>query len=347
MRILSQKRENNRVTLEVEEAYSRFQESFEKALVEAGKEIKLPGFRPGKAPRDMIERALNREYVEHRAAQELIAGIYPQLIEEAKIDPVDYPNVEITQQEKEKTFLFKIAVDVYPTVKLGKYKGLKVSKKPTAVTEEEVLKILGNLQERFTVPDKDGKPELLPLDDEFAKKVSRFGTLAELKEEVREALLSEKKAESEADVKNKLVAAASGEAKVDIPPSMVEREVDIMLDELKTSLAQSNLTLEDYLRGSKKEEKELREEMKRSSEIRVKGKIILKAVAEEEKIAVTPEDLQSELKNLAGSSGAKAEDFEKSLGENGKKYIQEYLLRSKALDFLAGKANIKEEEVKQ
>ena len=120
-----------------------------------------------------------------------------------------------------------------------------------------------------------------------------------------------------------------------------------MLDELKTSLAQSNLTLEDYLRGSKKEEKELRDEMKRSAEIRVKGKIILKAVAEEEKIAVTPEDLQSELKNLAGSSGAKAEDFEKSLGENGKKYIQEYLLRSKALDFLAGKANIKEEEVKQ
>jgi len=342
VKIRTQKREGNRVILEVEEEYSRFEEAAEKALVEVGKEIKLPGFRPGKAPREMIERAVNREAVEHRAEQNLISEIYPEIIDVARLEPVDYPNVEILQQEKEKAFIFKLSVDVYPLVKLGRYKGLRVEKKSTEVTGEEIVKILGNLQERFAVTNAEGKKELLPLDDEFAKKVSRFGTLAELKEEVREALQKEKMAEAEADVKNKLIAAASAEAQVEIPPAMVEREIGVMLDELRTSLAQSGLTLEDYLRGAKKEEKSLRDEMRKSAEIRVKGKVVLKAVAEAEQMKITPEEVQAELKSLAESSEQKPEELEKNLGEGGRKYIEDYLLRKKALDFLAEKASIRE-----
>lgn len=342
MNIRSQKREGNRVIIEVEEDFFRFEKAFEKAVADAGKEVKLPGFRPGKAPREMVEKALNREAVEHYAAQNLVSEIYPQIIKEAKIEPVDYPNVEILQQEKGKPFVFRISVDVYPEVKLGKYKGLKVEKKSAAVTEDEVLRVLGNLQARFAVTNAEGKKELLPLDDEFARKVSRYGTLAELKEEIREALQKEKMAEVEADVKNKLIAAASAEAKVEIPPAMIEREIDIMLDELKTSLAQSNLTLEDYLRGTKKEERSLRDEMRKSAEIRVRGKVVLKAVAEAEKLSVSPEEKEKELKALAESSGQNPEELEKKLGEEGKKFIEDYLLRKKALDFLLEKAKIEE-----
>lgn len=330
MKILTQKREGNKVFFEIEEEYSRFQESFESTLSSASKEVKIAGFRPGKAPRNIIEKALDLEAVGRRAAQNLISDLYPKIIEGGKIDPVDYPDLEIIRQEKDQPFVFKLSVDVYPAVKLGKYKGLKLEKKGAAVTEPEILSVLGRLQERFAVTNAEGKKELLPLDDEFAKKVSQHGTLAELKEELHQVLLEEKRAESEADLKNKAIAGASAEAKVNIPPAMAEREIDVMLDELKGSLAPSGLALEDYLRGAKKEEKALREEMKKSAEIRVKGKLILKAVAEAEKIAITSEEMSAEVKEI------------KNLGENGRKFVEDYLLRRKALAFIIEKAKIEE-----
>lgn len=342
MKILSQKREGNKVFLEIEEDYARFEETFDRALIEVGKEVKIPGFRPGKAPRDMLERTLNREVVEHRAAQNLIADIYPQIINASSIDPVDYPNVEITRQKEGQPFLFKLSVDVYPEVKLGKYKGIKLEKKPAGVKEEEILGVLGKLQERFAVADAQGKKQLLSLDDEFAKKVSRYGTLAELKEEVREAMLTDKAAEADAELKDKAIAAAAGEAKVDIPPAMVEREIDVMLDELRTSLAQSGLTLEEYVKGAKKEEKVLREEMRRSAEIRIKGKVVLKAVAETEKVRVSPEEIRAEIKAMAESIKQDPEQFEKNMIESGEKFVEDYLMRKKALDFIVEKASIRQ-----
>ena len=234
MKINSQKREGNNVLLEVEVEVSEFKVAVDKTIVRASKEINIPGFRPGKAPREMVERTLDREALEARAASDLISELYPRVIEESKIEPVDYPGVDIVQQKKAMPFVFSVKVDVYPEVKLGKYMGLKVDKTEAAITENEIDKILESLQKRFA-----GKEALPPLDDEFAKKVSHFQTLDELKKEVREGLLKDKTKHAEADVKDKLVATAVAEAKVDIPKGMIEREVDVLLDELKSSLAQS------------------------------------------------------------------------------------------------------------
>lgn len=336
MKILSQKREGNKVILEIEEEYSGFEKAREKALVQAGKEIKIPGFRPGKAPKELVERNVDSEVLENHAAQNLISELYPQIITEAKLDPVDYPKVEVMQQEKNKPFTFKIEVEVYPEVKLGKYKGIKAEKKTPEVKEEEVSQALGNLQNRF----KKDKEEL-PLDDEFAKTVSGLGTLAELKEEIKKSLLERKTIEAEEELKNTLIAEVSKNTKAEVPSAMIEHEIEIMLNEFKTSLAEGNLTLEAYLKGTKKEEKALREEFRKSAEIRTKGKIVLHALAEAEKIKVTPEDLEKEIKDLAEASQKSLEEFKESINEGTEKYIEDYLLRRKALNFLVGNAKIK------
>jgi FKBP-type peptidyl-prolyl cis-trans isomerase (trigger factor) len=342
MKILSQKREGNKVFLEIEEDYPRFLAAFDRSLVEAGKEVKLPGFRPGKAPKAMIEKTLDRGYVEQRAAQNLIGELYPDIIVAAKIEPVDYPSVEITQLADRKPFLFKLTVEVYPTVKLGKYHGLKVEKKPVAVSETEVDQILGRLQERLAVTDASGEKKLLPLDDDFARRVSRHGTLAELKAEVRVSTEKERVAESEADVRNQLVGALTAGAQGEIPAAMVNREVEIMLDELKSSLAQGGLTLADYLRGAKKEEEALRGEMRGSAEIRVKGKVALQAVAAAEKIAVTEAEIAAEANELLRQTGQEQIKGPEQINPDLKKYLEEYLLRKKALDLLLAEAKVKE-----
>ncbi len=341
MKITSQKREGNKITLEIETEYSAFTKAVDQTLLEAGKEINIPGFRPGKAPKDMVKKAVNPDYLEAQAAQKLISELYPRIIDESKIEPVDFPNVEIVQQKKKKPFIFKIVVDVYPEVKLGKYKGLKVEKKSTKVTEADIEKVLGNLQDRFAKPGPDGKKETLPLGDEFAKKVSRFGTLAELKNEVKTAMLKDRQSQAESDVKNTLIAAASAEAKVDVPSGMIEREIDMMIDELRANLAQTGLTFEDYLKGIKKEVKDMRDEIRQPAEMRIKGKVVLRAVAEAEKVKVSPEEMEEEFKKLAASTGEDLEDLKKRVKADGVKFIEDYMLRQKALDLILDKAKIK------
>jgi FKBP-type peptidyl-prolyl cis-trans isomerase (trigger factor) len=341
MKIISQKREGNRVLLEVEEGQSEFKKAVDRAIVEAGKEIKLPGFRPGKAPKEMIEKALDPQAVQARAAQALISDLYPRIIDETGIEPVDYPAVEILDQKKTKPFVFKITVDVYPEVKLGKYKGLKAEKKSSEVTDEEIDKVLKDTQARFAAAAPDGNKDPLPLDDEFAKKVSRFNTLEELRAELRGAMTKDREAGAEADLKDKLIAAASAEAQIEIPDGMVRREVDVMLDELRNSLAQSRLSLEDYLKGIRKEEAALREEFGKTAGMRVKGKLVLRAIADAEKMEIAEAELDAELKTLSQASGEAVEDIKKRLDEGAKKYIEDYMLRRKSLDFIIEKAKIK------
>ncbi|MFA5034413.1 MAG: trigger factor [Candidatus Margulisiibacteriota bacterium] len=342
MKIINNSRNGNSVAIEVETEYSNFETAIEKAYDEIGREIKIQGFRPGKAPRKMVEQAVNRETVVQQAAQDLIGDLYPQIIKDAKLEPVDYPNVEIKQLESGKPFLFKLTVDVYPNVKLGKYQGLKVEKKSAAVTEEEILALLGRLQERFAVTNAEGKKELLSLDDEFAKKVSSFGTLAELKEEVKTTMLKDKEAEVEADLRNKLVAEAITKAEVELPGGMIEREIDVMLDELAGSLSQNNLTVDDYLKGTKKQMDGLRQEMRKAAEGRVKGKVVLKAVAEKEELKVTDDDIKKELNQISAETGQPVDLLEKNFNESGRRgFMEEYLMRQKALDLLVEKAEIK------
>lgn len=336
MKIRSNTREGNKVILEVEEDYSEFLKSVDKTIIEASKEIKIPGFRPGKAPKAMVEKVLNREFIEAEAAQDLLSTIYPKILDEIKIDPVDYPKVEILENKKKKPIVFKIEINVYPEVQLGKYKGLKVEKKEVKVTDGDINKVLESLQKRLAHME-GGEPAI---DDEFAKKVSKYQTLEELKQELQEGMQKDKESAEEAEVKNKLIAEASKDAKVEIPNGMIEREIDVMLDELKGSLAQSGLTLEDYLKGIKKDDKTMRDELRKSAQVRVIGKVVLKAIAEAEKIEITKEEMDEELKALAGAAGQPADEAGKGLDEHAKKYIEDYLMRRKALDFIIEKAKV-------
>ncbi|PIS28796.1 hypothetical protein COT42_06960 [Candidatus Saganbacteria bacterium CG08_land_8_20_14_0_20_45_16] len=346
MQIKSQDREKNTVTIEVESPHADFVKAREKVLAKAGKEIKIQGFRPGKAPKDMVERALNPEYLDNEAAQSLIADLYPEIIKETKIEPVDYPNVEIVEQKAGVPFVFKVKVDVYPEIKLGKYKGLKEEKIKVSVSDDDVIKVLGNLQKRFSTKKEDGTTAELPLDDEFAKKVSRHGTLAELKKEVHEGMLLDRQGRAEADVKDKLVAVVSAGAEVDIPKGMVDREIEVMIDEFRANLAQSGLGFEDYLKAIKKEEKTMREELRKSAQLRVKGKTVLREIAKVEEIKLTPEDIEAEFKVIAASSGEPIEELRARLKAGAQEYIEDYLYRRKALDFVLENAKITEIEPK-
>jgi len=433
MKILNQERKDNLVSLEVEVPVKDLNEAEKKTLAKAAKNLKIPGFRKGKAPKSMVEKTFDRQAVRNQAIQDLIGDLFPEIIKKADIKPVDFPKLDVHPPEENKPFTFKIQVEVYPEVKLGKYKGLKLEKLSAGVSDEDVEKALGNIQNRFARPievtdrgcsngdnvtleiqaeasgaaikrwprklqflpvgsgyispefDKEitglktgenkefkvkfsdkhsikeimGKEvsfkvkiekihtrELLPLDDEFAKKVSSFGTLAELKEEVKRSLESQKEQASEADLKNKTIEEVSKNAKLDLPEALVRIEKDELLEELKGSLSRSNLTLEAYLKGVNKKEEDLLKEFEKPATARAMGKVVLKEVAKQEELTVTPDEFEKEVEIIARSAGKDPKEYKKSLHEGGRMYIEDYILRRKALDLIIEQAKIKEEEKK-
>ena len=116
-------------------------------LKERGK-ISLPGFRKGRVPRQMIEKMYGPEVFYDEAANRMISEAYAKAYDECELELVSQPKIEITQLEKGKEFIFTAEVAVKPEVKLGEYKGLKVDKVSTRVTQKEVDEEIDKERER-------------------------------------------------------------------------------------------------------------------------------------------------------------------------------------------------------
>ena len=178
------------------------------------------------------------------------------------------------------------------------------------------------------------------MDDDFAKKVGNFGSFSELKEDIKINMENEKKEDTDADLKNQIIQAVSKETKVELPTSLIDAETDIMVDELKTSLSRSNLTLENYLKSIRKTEDEIKSDLRKPATSRALGKVILKKVAQVEKLEVPSHDLDTEIALMAQGSNKSVEEYKRSLSQGALKYMEDYILRRKALDFLISHANI-------
>lgn len=156
-----EKLENNQGVLTVEVDAQEFDKALDQAFKKVVKKVSIPGFRKGKVPRSLFEKRFGVEALYQDALDIILPEAYPKAIEEAGIEPVDRPEIDVEQIEKGKTLIFTAKVTVKPEVKLGEYKGLEVKKEDTTVTDEDVENELKQLQERHAelVVKEDGKIE--------------------------------------------------------------------------------------------------------------------------------------------------------------------------------------------
>lgn len=130
--------EKNMVKLTIEVAAEELEKALQAVYQKEKGKISLPGFRKGKVPRAMIEKMYGPEIFFEDAANMLIGQEYPKAVDESGIDVVSRPEIDVTQIEKGKPFIFTAEVAVRPEVTLGEYKGVQVTKIDTKVTEEEL-----------------------------------------------------------------------------------------------------------------------------------------------------------------------------------------------------------------
>lgn len=154
-----EKIDNNRVKLDLEISNNYFRKSINKAYKNISRSAKIPGFRKGKVPYQIIDINFGKEYVLSEAASISISELYPKIVTDTDLKPIDYPEVNITQLDENLPLAFEITVDVEPKPKLPEYKGIEVSAISTEITEDDLQKSIDNIRARFATlePVEEGK----------------------------------------------------------------------------------------------------------------------------------------------------------------------------------------------
>ncbi len=180
--------------------------------------------------------------------------------------------------------------------------------------------------------------ELPVLDDEFAKDISEFDTLAEYKESLRARLLENNNHRANGLFEENVVMAAVKNAVIDIPAVMIEQEIDRMIDEQKHQMKYQGIELEQYLGYLGQTLDAYKAQMKEPAENRVRTQLVLEAIAKKEAIAATEEEIDAEIERMAVQYGMKSEDLKARIapGENG--FVQDSVIHRKTLEMLTAGA---------
>jgi trigger factor len=421
------KKENNKVTLQINVSAEEFNKAVHQSYLKNRKRFNIPGFRKGKAPRKVIEMQYGEGVFYEDAINIVLPEKYDRAVEEHNLEPVDRPDIDIEDIEKDKDLVFTASVTVKPEVKLGEYKGIEVEKIEYNVTDEdvdnEIEKMrdqnsrLVNIEDRpvqnddnviidykgfvgeeqfeggtaenqtlvigsksfipgfeeqliganigdevevkVTFPEEyhaenlAGKDavfnvkvneikfkELPELDDEFAKDVSEFDTLDELKNDTKKKMEESAKDKAEKELREKVLDKVVEAIEVEIPEAMVETEIDNMLRDFDFQLRYQGLDLEKYLQFTNSKIEDLRKQMRDDAYNRVKTSLTLGAIGESEKIEANDEDLEQEFEKMAESHKTTVEKLKESFKEENFGYIKNTIKVRKTIDFLVENANV-------
>ncbi len=207
--------------------------------------------------------------------------------------------------------------------------------------EEYFSKELAGKDATFKVKLHEIKKKELPkLDDEFAKDVSEFDTLKELKEDIKKKQQKQNDDKAKYETEDAVIKAVCENVKVDIPSGMIETEVDNMIKDIEQRLSYQGLKLEQYLQMMGKTTEEMRKEYEPQAIDSIKSRLALEAVIKAEKIEATEEEVDEKMKEMAKNYG-KENDEEFMKNENVRNYIKDGLTSQKAIEFLVKNAKMK------
>ena len=417
--------EKNMAKLTIEVSAEDFEKALQKAYEKNKNKIAVNGFRKGKVPRAVIEKVYGAGVFYEDAANILIPEEYSKAAEESKLDIVSQPEIDVTQIEKGKSFIFTAEVALKPEVTLGEYLGVEIEKTDAKVTADDVKAELEKVREQNArlvdvtsrgVKDKDqavidfegfvdgvpfeggkgtdypltigshsfidnfeeqligakigkevevnvtfpenyqaaelaGKPatfkvtvkaikvkELPKLDDDFAKDVSEFDTLADYKADIKKNLTEKKKEEAKREKEAKAVAKAVENASMDIPEGMIKLQVNNMVNEFAQRLQMQGLSIDQYIQYMGSNHQQFMESLKPEAFTKIKTSLVLEAVVKAENITATEDDFEEEVKRMADMYKMEVDKVKEILGDNEKEQIMSDLAIQKAAELIASKA---------
>lgn len=419
--------DQHKVSLNIELPAEAVQKGFKQAVARIANQVRIPGFRKGKANRKILEMHFGKEAIEAEAKDIVINGAINEAMQQEKLIPVTQAEVkEETFSEKDGA-TFTATFVKRPEVELGDYKGLEAEHTNPEITDDQVNEELKKAAEQSARLEKaeegavlakgdyavidfkgfiDGKPfeggegktypleigsqsfipgfeeqleghkagddvevkvtfpetyfvdalkgkeaefkvhvndvkrkQLPELNDEFAKSISQFETMDELKASIKQQMQLHAIQQAEEAYHEALVEQAVANAKVDIPQEMVEQRIDEIVEEVKMNLESREMKLEDYLKNIGQTEEQFRKNYEKTAAEQVRQGLVLEAIAEKEDLQVTNQDLSMEVYSMAHQFNAEPKDVMKIIKEENRVgMLVDSVLRKKAAAFIYGAA---------
>lgn len=141
------KQEKNKIEIQVTVESDKTNEVFKDTYHQLSRKVKVPGFRTGRIPINILEMNLGMEYINHQVAEKLIEDSYTEALEKSELEPIDIPKVDIVQIEKGKPFIYKMNIEVKPEFTLPSLEKLSIEKKKPEVTEKEIEEELERIRD--------------------------------------------------------------------------------------------------------------------------------------------------------------------------------------------------------
>ena len=212
--------------------------------------------------------------------------------------------------------------------------------------EEYFSKELAGKDAVFKVTVHEIKRKELPaIDDEFAKDVSEFDTLAELKEDTKKKLQEEQDRRAKAELEEAAVKAVADISEVEIPSGMIDMELEGMAEDMNRRLSYQGMNFDQYLKMIGKTMEDFKKDNKEAAETSAKMKLVLEAVYKDAKLEVEEKEITEKLEELATMYGRKAEELKEN--EELVSRIKETLESEKAINYIVDNAKVKEVEEKK
>jgi len=384
MNVKNIEKNGNQATIVVEIDRELMETGVNKAYLKARKNIQLPGFRKGKAPRKMIEAMYGAHVFYEDGLEEIFPEIYEEAVVKQDVKAVGRPSLTDMNISDEGIVTITISTETYPEVTLGQYKGLEVEKAEVTVSDDQVAAELDRMAQNVASTEtversaqmgdtanidfegfdngvafdggkgenfdlKLGSNQFVPgfeeqivgmnvgeekdiditfpedyhadlagkavvfrvklnkltetivpaLDDEFAKDVSEFDTLDELKADIRAKALENAEKQSASAFEQACVDAAAENTTVDMPKALVEAELDNQMERFAYQLQMSGYSMEAYAKMMGGDMNTMRNAFRGTAEKQAKINVTLEKIAEVEGVEVSEDDINAEFEALA------------------------------------------------
>ena len=384
MNVKSIERNGNEATIVVEIDKELMESGINKAYMKARKQIMIPGFRKGKAPRKMIEKMYGEHVFYEDGLEEIFPEVYEYAVVKQDLKAIGRPSLSDMQISEENIVTLTLTTEVYPEVTLGQYKGLEVEKAAAEVTDAQVQSELDRMAQNVASTEtveraaemgdtanidfegfdngvafdggkgqgfdlKLGSGQFVPgfeeqvvgmtageekdiditfpedyakdlagkavvfhvklnkvttttvpaQDDEFAKDVSEFDTLEELKADIRAKALEAAEKQLQSAFENAAVEKAAENTTVDMPKALVESELDTQMERFAYQLQMSGYSMEQYAQMMGGDVSTMRNAFRPQAEKQAKISVTLEKIVEVEGLTVTDEEIEAEFETLA------------------------------------------------
>ncbi len=243
---------------------------FEDVFAQIAKEAKVPGFRPGKAPRDVLEKHYAAS-VHEQVLKELVPDVYNQAIAAEKLDVIELPQISDVKLDRA-NLSFKAVVEVSPEIQVKNYKNQKINFKKVVVTEDEIKKQINSVREARKAD---------ALDDKFSRSLG-YPSLADLEKTMERQLYITKENQERARIENGLIENLMQGLEFKLPQGLVNRQIQDMLRQTKLDLAMKGLPRDKI----EEQEKLLLEGIEPEAKKQVKVYLVLAEIARKENIAI-------------------------------------------------------------